>query len=212
MKFIRVEVESRILNNARDLFFRYGLKNVTMDEIAADLGMSKKTLYEFYPNKKEIINRITENFLSDQNDAHQQVSAKSKDAVDELIQLMGLINHIFENLDVRVIYDMQRYYPEAWNIFLKHKEDFIMRDITLNLKRGIQEGLFRNDIHVEIIARMRLEQVQLAMDPRYFPAEKYNLTEVHQQLLLQYVKGLCTPSGHKLIENYMSDLKTNTRP
>ncbi|MDH5382700.1 MAG: TetR/AcrR family transcriptional regulator, partial [Cyclobacteriaceae bacterium] len=142
-----MEVESRILNNARDLFFRYGLKNVTMDEIAADLGMSKKTLYEFYPNKKEIINRITENFLSDQNDAHQQVSAKSKDAVDELIQLMGLINHIFENLDVRVIYDMQRYYPEAWNIFLKHKEDFIMRDITLNLKRGIQEGLFRNDIH-----------------------------------------------------------------
>jgi len=132
-----VEVESRILNNARDLFFRYGLKNVTMDEIAADLGMSKKTLYEFYPNKKEIINRITENFLNDQNDAHQQVSAKSKDAVDELIQLMGLINHIFENLDVRVIYDMQRYYPEAWNIFLKHKEDFIMRDITLNLKRGI---------------------------------------------------------------------------
>lgn len=203
-----MEMQQRILEQARKLFFRYGLKSITMNEIANDLGVSKKTLYEFFPAKKDIINKITRDFLNEQSEEHAKILKECKDAVDELLRLMDSILHVFESLDVRVIYDMQRYYPEAWNIFLNHKEETILRDITMNLQRGIDEGLFRKNINVDIIARMRLELVQMAMDPKCFPPELFDIKDVHQQMLLQYVNGLCTKNGHELINTYLKESKT----
>jgi len=190
-----MDLKQRILDTARGLFFRYGLKSVSMDDIAGELGVSKKTLYEVFRHKKEIINNITSDFLCRQKEHHCQILENVNDAVEELLELMKVIHHIFSSLDLRVIYDMQRYYPEAWQIYIDHKEEVIMKDIVKNLQRGINEGLFRPEINVEIIARMRLEQIQLAMDPAFFPQDKYEIFEVHRQLLLQYLHGICTQNG-----------------
>ena len=208
MKIFERRMEERILHKAQELFFRYGLKAITMDEVAKELGMSKKTLYEHFKNKNEIIIKVTEAYLTHQNIEHQNCTQNAKDAVEELILLMGSLHRIFDNFDVRIINEMQRYYPDAWNIWLEFKENTIMKDIKDNLTKGIKQGLFRQNINIDIIARMRLEQIQLAMDTRYFPSDMYNLAEVNAQLLEQYINGLCTENGHQLKQKYIDKLNS----
>lgn len=193
----------RILNTARELFFKYGLRNVTMDDISKELGMSKKTLYQAYENKKDIVQAITKKFLVNHEQQYELLIIEAKDALDEMLKLMGDLNYIFERLNPRMIFDMQRYFPEAWEIFGEHKNNFMLAKIIENLNRGMKEGLFRKDINMEIIARMRLEQIQMALDPMIFPPDKFTIKEIHQQLLLQYLHGITTLKGHKLINQYL---------
>jgi AcrR family transcriptional regulator len=193
----------RILNTARDLFFKYGLRNVTMDDISHELGMSKKTLYQAYENKKDIVQTITKKFLVNHEQQYELLIIEAKDAVDEMLKLMEDLNYIFERLNPRMIFDMQRYFPEAWEIFREYKNNFMLAKIIENLNRGMKEGLFRKDIDMEIIARMRLEQTQMALDPMIFPPDKFTIKEIHQQLLLQYLHGITTLKGHKLINQYL---------
>ncbi|MFZ5552466.1 MAG: TetR/AcrR family transcriptional regulator [Bacteroidota bacterium] len=193
----------RILNSARDLFFKYGIKSVTMDDLARKLGVSKKTLYNTYKNKKDIVETITVKFLKNHEVNYELLVEEATDAVDELLKLMENLNNIFERLHSRMIFDMQRSFPEAWEIFTEHKKTFMLSKIISNLKRGINEGLFRSDINVEIIARMRLEQIQIVLDPFIFPSHNITIKEIHSQLLLQYLYGITTLKGHKLINKYL---------
>ena len=194
----------RILNTASELFFKYGLRNVTMDDIAHELGMSKKTLYQAYKNKRDIVETITKKFLTNHEKEYELLVTEAKEAVEELLKLMENLNYIFERLNPRMIFDMQRHFPEAWQKFKEHKYNFILRKIIDNLNRGVQENLYRKDIQVEIIGRMRLEQIQIALDPMIFPPEKFSIKEIHRQLLLQYLHGITTLKGHKLINKYLN--------
>jgi AcrR family transcriptional regulator len=194
----------RILNTASDLFFMYGLRSITMDDIAHELGMSKKTLYVVYDNKKHIVETITEKFLAHHEKEYELLVAEAKDAVNELLLLMEKVNYIFERLNPQMIYDMQRHFPEAWQKFKEFKYRFILTKSIDNLNRGITENLFRQDINVEILARMRLEHIQIALNPMIFPPEKFSSKELHSQLLLQYLHGITTLKGHKLINKYLN--------
>jgi AcrR family transcriptional regulator len=198
-----MDYEDRILNKARELFLKNGLRSVSMDDIARKLGMSKKTIYKDYKNKKDIINTITEKFLLNHKQEYDMLISASKNAVDELLKLMENLNNVFERLSPRIIFDLQRYFPEAWQTFKEYKISFLLSKITENLKRGIGEGLFRKDINVEIIARMCLEQIQIALDPMIFPPENFTIKEIHRQILLQYLGGITTLKGHKLINKYL---------
>ncbi|MDH5398310.1 MAG: TetR/AcrR family transcriptional regulator [Cyclobacteriaceae bacterium] len=198
-----MELKERVLNAARELFFTYGLRNVRMDEIATQLGISKKTLYEVFPKKKDIVNEITKDFLKCRENEQEILAREANDPVDELIKILGSIHTIFESMNARLIYELQRYFPEAWQIFKKHKEEFVLKGIVDNLKQGIEHGLYRKEIDVAIIARMRVEQIQTAMDPTIFSPDQFNIKEIHNQLLLQYIHGISTAKGHELIKRYL---------
>ena len=199
-----MSTEERILEKARDLFFRYGLRNVTMDRIAQELGISKKTLYASYDKKKTIVKKITDEFIQCQEQEMTQLEQDSSNAIEELIGIMHNINRIFESMDFHIVYDMQRYFPESWNLFEIHKNEFIHKSLINNLENGQKQGLYREDIHVDIIAKLRLEQIQITMDPTKFPPEKYDVKEIHKQSLIQYMHGISTLKGHQLINTYLN--------
>lgn len=194
----------RILNAASELFFKYGLKNVTMDDIAHELGMSKRTLYQAYKTKRDIVETITKKFLTNHENEYESLVTEAKDGVEELLKLMENLNYIFEHLNPRMIFEMQRHFSEAWQKFKEHKYHYVLSKIIDNLNRGVQENLYRKDIQVEIIGRMRLEQIQIALDPMVFPHEKFSIKEINRQLLLQYLHGITTLKGHKLINKYLN--------
>lgn len=196
--------DKRILDKSKELFFRFGLRNITMDRIAQELGISKKTLYASYDTKNTIVKNITREFLRCQESEMDCIAQKAGNAIEELVEIMANINKVFESMDFNVIYDMQRYFPESWQMFSEHKDQYILRGIIDNLNKGKSEGLYRQEINVEIIARARIEQIQLAMNPEIFPPEKFSVKEIHSQLLLHYVHGISTLKGHKLVNQYLN--------
>ncbi|MBL7681793.1 MAG: TetR/AcrR family transcriptional regulator [Flavipsychrobacter sp.] len=193
----------RILLAAKDLFFKFGLKNVTMDDISRELGMSKKTLYENYQNKKDIVETITQRFLDRHHQEYENMASQAVDAVDEVVRLMDKFSMLFEKMHPRIIFDMQRYYPESWQMFKDYKLNFVLLKIRENLDKGIIQGLYRANIDPEVISRLHLEQIQIAIDPLILPPEQFGMKHIHRQLLLQYLYGISTVKGHILINQYL---------
>lgn len=197
--------QEQILTCAKDLFFKYGLRNVTMDDICRKLGMSKKTLYVLFKNKKEIVNAITEDFLKKYEADYEILIQNSENAIQELFLLMSNLKNVFEKIDFRLIQDMQRYFPEAWAMFEQHKKDFMYVKIRDNLIRGIKEELYRSDLKVEIIASLRLEEVQWSLTKEILFEDKFMIIEIHNEILIHYLYGITSSNGLKKIKKYISN-------
>lgn len=197
--------QQKILTCAKDLFFKYGLRTVTMDDISHELGMSKKTVYASFDNKEEIVNTITRNFLKKKEDEYSQIVQNSENAIQELMFLMSNLKEIFEQIDYRLVMDMQRYYPEAWEMFEQHKKEFMYVRIIENLKTGIGEELYRSNIKIEIMAKLRLEEIQWSLSKEILQDSKYTLLETHNEILLNFLYGIVSINGLKMIKKYTTN-------
>lgn len=196
------DVKERIQAKAEELFMRYGIRSVSMDDIAAQLGMSKKTLYQYFDDKDKLVDAVVDAELSQgQNDCVLCLK-QSADAVDELFITMEQIAEQFRNMNPMVLYDLEKFHPGSYQKFMKHKNEFLLDVIRKNIERGIAEGLFRPEINVDVISRFRLESMMIAFNMSIFPPRKYNLAEVTQEIIELYLYGLATLKGHKLILHY----------
>ncbi len=173
-----------------------------MDDIARHLGMSKKTVYQNFKHKDEIVNTLLTASLKINDERLKQLEKDSKDAVQEIILIMKHISEMFSRINPNLFYDMQKYYPEAWKRFQEFKQQSMIKMVETNLEQGIQEGYFRNDINVKILAKMRIEQVEMAMNPMTFPPDKFNIAEVQLTMLDHFLHGITTLKGHKLLNKY----------
>ncbi len=197
-----MEIKDRILTQASALFMRNGIKSVSMDDIAADLGMSKKTLYKTFTNKDEIVLGVMTNHLSQAQGECARVASTAADAVQEMLTISAWADQQFSNVHPSIFYDLRKYYPAAWELFSAHKNTFILDQIILNLRRGIAEGLFRADLDVEVLARLNLAQIELAFDPRLYPPAQFAPVRVNKVFDEHFLLGVATLKGHRLFNKY----------
>jgi len=198
----QLESEDRILLGAGDLFSRFGIKNVTMDEIAKQMGISKKTIYQHYQDKNKLVIAVVKGMIINHDTQCCEFEKKSENAIDEILLVMNYMNGFFSQMNPNFFFDMQRYHAQAWQQFLKFKEDTILEQVIKNLEKGRSEGLFRQDFNLKILARLRVEEIEFAMSAKYFSPNKYNLQDVQTQLLDHFLHGICTLKGHKLLNKY----------
>jgi AcrR family transcriptional regulator len=197
-----MEIKDRILNHAQQLFMRNGIKSVSMDDIAADMAMSKKTLYKWFENKDQIVEAsMTRHLHGAQFDCTSMIQSATS-AIDELFQMMKWTRQEFSNVHPSIFYDLQKFHPGTWKLWLAHKNQFILTQIIQNLQRGIVEGLFRADLDVDIIARMRLAQIEIMFNSDVYPPLQYPNERVSQALLEHFMLGVATLKGHRLINQY----------
>ena len=194
--------ENRILEGTMELFKRYGIKAVTMDDIAKHLGISKKTIYQFYSDKDAMVNALIEIELNSHMKSFDKIEAASKNAVDEIISMMKYMGSEFSGVNPNMFYDMQKYHPAAWIKFKEFKESYIYKCVIKNLEAGKEQGYYRVGLNQKIIAKMRLEHVEMTFNPTIFPPDKFNLSQVQIELLDHFLHGICTIKGHKLINKY----------
>jgi TetR/AcrR family transcriptional regulator, cholesterol catabolism regulator len=192
----------RILQKADDLFRRYGIRSVTMDEIAKQLSMSKKTLYQYFADKDAIVDAVFAAHI--QKDEIECVHQKenSANAVDEIFMVIDMIEEMFSNMNPSILYDIKKYHPKTDIRFTEHKNKFIYNLIKENLERGIAEGMYRDNLNVDILSRFRVESMLLPFSPEFYTQHKYNLAEVETALAEHYLHGLASAKGVKMIEKY----------
>jgi AcrR family transcriptional regulator len=197
-----LETSIRILVEAEVLFFRYGVKSITMDEIAAHLGISKKTIYQFYKDKKELVYKVIETKMAKQEIEMDAIAEKAIDPVHEVILTSDYLKNIFQNMNPFLLMEVQKYYPRAYGIFSAYRDKCIFTNIFNNIKKGMASGLYRPGIDVDTIARLRMVCIDAAFNPENFPLAKKNLNELQLQLIEHFLYGICTLKGHKLINKY----------
>lgn len=197
-----INVKEKILKGAEDLFTKYGVRSISMDDIARHLSVSKKTLYQHFADKEDIVTMTCQAHLARSCNEFCHARDSSKNAIEELANISTCLKKNMENINPSLLFDLQKYHPKAWAVWLDHKNHFIRESIVRNLKQGIEEGYFRAALHPEIIAAMRIELVQLAFDEAVFPREKFRLAEVQMGIFDHFVYGIVTEKGRKLYQKY----------
>ncbi|MBA4166583.1 MAG: TetR/AcrR family transcriptional regulator [Chitinophagaceae bacterium] len=200
-----MDIKERIQQKAKDLFHRYGIKSITMDEIATQLGASKKTIYQYFSDKDELVDAIVTEMICGAQNMCSGNAATGKDAVHELFQAMDFVQQIFSDMNPAMMYDLERFHPQSYKRFLDHKNKFLFQVIRENLKRGIQEELYRPDINIDILARFRLEGMMIAFNQDVFPSTKFNLAELHKIIIEHFLFGVASLKGYKLILKYQQE-------
>jgi AcrR family transcriptional regulator len=192
----------RIIQGGEDLFLSAGIKSVTMDDIAKHLGMSKKTIYQFFKDKNELVIALVKKKLKDDEDQICSIISQSGNVIEEMINMMKCSEDMFSRINPIVIHDMQKYHPEAWREFQNFKADVLIRTLEELLSKGIQQGYIRPEINPKILARMRVSQVEMGFDTRTFPVAEFSPWKVQYQFLEHFNYGICTLKGHKLLNKY----------
>ncbi|MBT1687938.1 TetR/AcrR family transcriptional regulator [Dawidia soli] len=196
------EQREKLLKGATELFMRYGLRSVSMDDIARQLGVSKKTIYQYFTDKDDMVATVVKTHMERQQQQFDEITRVAKDAVDEMVRLSYCLKESMRETNPTVLYDMQKYHPRAWGEWLAFKNKVIRESIVRNLRSGMAEGYFRADLHIDTIANMRLEAVQMGFDQSIFPRDKYSLPDVQVQLFEHFVQGVLTDKGRTLYQQY----------
>lgn len=197
-----MEINERIIVAADSLFMKYGARSVTMDDIARELSVSKKTIYQYYKDKDEIVTLVSQAHIEQEKKEFTEIYESSNNAIEEIFKISQCIRKMVTEINPSLLYDLQKYHRKAWDLYLDYKTEFIKNSVVNNLQRGIKEGCYREEIDVEVIATFRVEQVQMAFDDKIFPRNKFNFSEVQMQLLNHFIHGLLTDKGRKLYKDY----------
>jgi AcrR family transcriptional regulator len=199
------EVKTKLLRGAEELFMRYGVRSITMDEIARHLSISKKTLYQYFADKDDIVASVTYGHLNREKKQYEANTNAARNAVEELVKLSLCLKENLKGMNPSLLFDLQKYHQNAWRIWTEFKNVFIRESVVSNLKRGIAEGLYRPEIDPEIMAVLRIETVQLGFDERLFPRDKYDLASLQLAILEHFIHGLLTEKGRRLYQKYKKE-------
>ena len=195
-------MKDKILQTAQSLFFKYGIRSISMDDIAKELSISKKTIYQSYKDKDEIVDTlIREKFKKDASQ-FEHIHKGSDNVIEEMFNIMKHMGKVIGEVNPSMFYDLQKYHSRAWNVFKEFREERMVKMIEEMLMRGIKQGYIRPTIDSKILARMRMEQVEMGFNPTTFPPDKFKILDVQVAMLEHFLYGVCTLKGHKLVNKY----------
>lgn len=203
-----VDKKEQIILRAFELFMKYGIKSMTMDDIAKSMAMSKKTLYQFFANKDELVNAVLDKHLEVDQCQLKSLLKSKNNAIDDLMQIAITINETLKRIHPSIHYDLEKYHPTAWKKFGDHKQNFIYESIKQNVEKGMQEELYRNDINSEIIAKLYVTKADIIFDASVFPPEKFAFNRVYLEMLKQHIRGIATSKGLKYLDKKLKTIET----
>jgi TetR/AcrR family transcriptional regulator, cholesterol catabolism regulator len=183
-------LKHNIVLKSRNLFLKYGIKSVAMDDIARELGISKKTLYQHFETKNDLIKSVAEYNLA--NDIQMVASH----VIEEIMSIQS----------PTLIFDLQKYYPEMWQLFEHFQNEQISNHIRQNIERGIKEGLYREEVNATIISKIYAGSSLCVIDEKMFSQKEFDKVKLFKEFFVYHIRGLATAKGLKLLEKRLETL------
>ena len=204
-----MEPKERILLKAEELFMQYGIRSVSMDDIANNLGMSKKTLYQYFADKDELVEGVVEGHINEVEGDCINCRTNATDAIHEIFLTMEHIMEELNNMNPMLLYDLEKFHFKAYQRFKNYKDKFLLQIIRNNIEWGIKDELYRTGLNIDILSKYRIESIMIPFNVAVFPPGKYNLARTSEVMIENFTYGLATIKGHKLIQKYNEQRQKN---
>lgn len=197
-----MDTGKKIITKASDLFMQYGFKSISMDEVARYLGISKKTLYQHVNNKADLIQKVMIAHISEEKLTMHNIHENAKDAIDEMIQISQYVSELLQRVNPTVLYDLQKYYLKSWELMESLHLNYTYKLIKENIQSGMEEGLYRQNLSPEIIAKLYIGRMDLIIDKNLFPIGAYTFSQIHNNAMMYHLYGIMSIKGMELFEKY----------
>jgi len=192
-----LEVKERILEHAVDAFLTRGFSKVTVDEIAADLGLSKKTLYKFYPSKEELLRSSLHSMMRSAGWELERIASSGKPLVEKLSTALVTMGKYVSKIRPEAIADFQRFVPSLWKELEQYREEQIVRRIVRMISDAREEGVFREDVNPEILIYMFMNSVRGIINPAILAKHSFSATDAARTIFGVLFEGALTDEARK---------------
>jgi predicted DNA-binding protein YlxM (UPF0122 family) len=201
-------MRDKIISNASELFITYGFKSVTMDDIANKQGISKKTIYQHFDNKTKLVEATTMHMFEIISHGIDCICKLGKNPVEELYDIKSFVMLHLKDENSSPQYQLQKYYPKI-SATLKKKQFEIMQEcVTDNLKRGVDNNIFRPEINIDFISRIYFNSMISLKDQDLFPLNNFSMNMLMNNFLEYHLRGICTPNGLVILNKIINKNKS----
>ena len=190
----------KILQQVSDLYLKYGIKSVSMDDVSRELGISKKTLYEYFNDKTDLVSKFLDFQISKIRTVFEEEREDDNNAIDHLLEISHIITGFFKNFSPTIHYDLQKYYPEVFKSLFEYKRVHMFASVIANLERGIREGFYRSDINPELIAQFYVSRIEAFLMADSLNGREYTTNELFAEMFTYHIRGIASKKGIEYFE------------
>jgi TetR/AcrR family transcriptional regulator, cholesterol catabolism regulator len=194
------EKVNEILQKVSELYFKYGIKSVTMDDVARELGISKKTLYENFIDKNDLVGKFLEFHIQKIRCVFEQEKEDDGNAIDHLLFISKIMRNFLQEMNPSVHYDLQKYYPAIFKSLFEYKRNNMLNSVKQNIIRGMKEGVYRKDLNPDIIAHIYVNRVEASMDADFLKTNDFTSSELFSEMFTYHIRGISSKKGIEYFE------------
>jgi AcrR family transcriptional regulator len=191
---------TEVLERVRELFFKYGVRSVSMDDICRDLGISKKKLYQLFSSKNELVEKLLELERVNFEIIFDTYSFEGVNAIDILLTVSKELGEKFRDISPSITFDLKKYYPDIYHKHIEDRVDFIFKKIQINLEKGVNQGVYRDDLSIELVARLYIRRLIDLHNPEFFPADKFSFQTLFEAMFDNFIRGIANAKGIEYYE------------
>jgi AcrR family transcriptional regulator len=194
-----------ILIKVRELYMRYGIKSITMDDVASNLGISKKTLYKYVCDKDDLVSRVVELEIELQQSDMNCDKREDLNAIEQLLMVSKIVNHKLKQMNPSTEYDLKKYYPAHYHKLVSARRERMYKNVVANIIKGKEEGLYRIDLNEDIIAKLQVSRIENMIDNDVFSISEFTSNKFFQEAFIYHIRGISNENGIAFLENKLKD-------
>ena len=190
-------IRQRIIEASRERFYAMGFSKVTMDEMASELGISKKTMYKYFPSKDDLIDAITEWQMIRVLGRVKEIVNSPDDFIEKIHNLWSFVGETYSRMSKQYHDDMRRFRPDLWKRIEEFRNQHLIENATKLIDEGIKRGVFREDVNKEILVLHYVSAVQAILCPEVLVQHSFSAEEAFKTILRVTFDGILTDESRE---------------
>jgi AcrR family transcriptional regulator len=199
-------IKEKLIDSATSMFLRYGVKSVSMDDMARLMGISKKTIYNHVDNKKGLVSTVIETFIKKEHKEIKKISKNASNAIEEMTMIANMVLKTLRMMKPKLTYDIKKYHPQLWTFIEEVHFSFMKETIRKNIIRGQKEGLYRAVLDDLKISKIYFGIVRLCMDEDGLDEDAIPISELFSSFISYHLHAIINDKGRKELNKQLKSI------
>lgn len=200
--------KAHITEKVAQMFLDYGIRGVTMDDVSHRLGISKKTLYQYFQDKNQLVEAVLIHIANNRFKDFAEIENQGN-AIEQLLCYMKIQLKMIKSYKPAFAYDLHKYYPDLFEKFQNLKLEKMIETVKRNTKTGVEQGLYRSDLDIDIIARLTVLRAETIINSEFFTQEEFHSTNLFKEIIKYHIYGVVSDKGRELVNNKLHEFNND---
>lgn len=196
-----------IIEKTSELYNQYGIKSVTMDDVARELGISKKTLYKYVANKDELVDHFVDYLTEKRKCNVDNIKNKNFNAIEELVEVNEHVIEMLKNYNPSTDYDLKKYYPDQYRKLRERRRNNMYQAVKDNIMKGKQEGFYRQELDEDIIAKVHVSRIENSFANEMFTIRELTSWRFIREMMIYHIHGIANAEGIKFFNKKLKEFE-----